>query len=201
MGVHIFWDSRAPKGIAVPVTEGLSTILNMPVSRIDNGTFPLEGYDHIRKQYDAVKLLLKLDRFRSLHPDLFRPFGNSEVPYPMNPVDGEKVLLITSGDLYTACDSYVFGLAHPKFGVAVVSSTRLDNAFYNRHPDDFMLIKRIVTESSHEIAHLYGMEHCENLNCIMSCPNSLDYLDRKETYFCAKCRTELNQRIAGEGGY
>ena len=61
MGVHIFWDSRVPIGLSRPVSEELSAVLDTPVSRIDNAIFPLEGYDPARCQYDAVKILTKLD--------------------------------------------------------------------------------------------------------------------------------------------
>lgn len=202
MGVYIFWDSRVPLGFANPVTEGLSNILNIPVSRIDNGTFPLEGYNSSRHQYNAVAILKKLDIFRSVHPDLFKHSeDNSKIMTKKSPAY-EKVLLITSGDLYTVrtssvVDNFVFGLAHIKLGVAVVSITRLMNEYYGRHPDDSQLIKRIITESSHEIAHLYGLEHCRNPRCIMYCPNTFDDLDCKDVFFCGKCRLELDSRIQG----
>ena len=109
----------------------------------------------------------------------------------------EKVLLITPGDLFAPKTSFVYGLAHLKLGVAVVSTYRLTNEFYGRHPDDNALINRMVTEGAHEIGHLYGLEHCENPACIMYCPNNLDDLDRKRKYFCGKCRLTLESRIRG----
>lgn len=197
MGVHIFWDSRADVGFARPVTEELSTVLNMPLSRIDNGTFPLDGYDPVRKQYDALQILDKLDLFRSRHPELFKPADVSDEFFKNNSRVYEKVLLITAGDLYVDRNSFVYGLAYPRLGVAVVSITRLQNEYYGRHSDDSAAIKRIVTECSHEIGHLYGLEHCDNPNCIMYCPNNLDDLERKETYFCGRCRMLLDTAIQG----
>lgn len=200
MGVYVFWDSRVPVGYAKPVTEGLSSVLNTDVLRIDGGTFPLDGYDSSRGQYDAMKILTKIDIFRSMHPELFKPKEMSIESFKQKSYIYEKVLLITAGDLYTARNNFVFGLSHPKLGVAVVSATRLDNTFFGRYADDASLIKRLVTEGCHEIAHLYGIEHCSNPRCIMYCPNNLDELDGKDTVFCGKCRLELETRLTWGAG-
>ena len=195
MGVHIFWDQRAPRGLSRPVTEKLSTILNLSISRIDAGMFPLEGFDSSRNQYDAMKILTKMDIFRERNPELFKPKNMDLGFYHQNHHIYEKFLLITAGDLFSLRTSFVFGLANIKYGVAVVSATRLTNTFYNRYNDDNALIKRLVTECAHEIAHLYGLEHCNKHECIMYCPNNLDDLDRKDTRFCTNCYSELANRV------
>ena len=197
MGIHVFWDSRAPAGLSKPAAEGISSVLNTEIGWIDGGTFPLDGFDPARGQYDALKILSKLDLFRSMHPELFKPKEMSTEYYRQNCHHTEKVLLITSGDLYTPKNNFVFGLSHIKLGVAVVSATRLDNRFFGRYADDASLIKRIITESCHELGHLYSLEHCENPSCIMYCPNNLDQLDAKNTIFCGRCRLELDSAMAG----
>lgn len=197
MGVHIFWDSRVPIGLSRPVSEELSAVLGTPVSRIDNGVFPLEGYDFVRHQYNAVKILTKLDMFRRRRPDLFKPQDMDPEFFDKFNHIYEKVLLVTPADIFEPTAEYVFGLAHLKLGVAIVSPYRLQNEFYGRYPDDSALIDRIVKEGAHEIAHLYGLGHCENPGCIMFCPQNLYDLDRKRKYFCGKCRLELESRISG----
>lgn len=197
MGIHLFWDARVPIGLSRPVSEELSAVLEMPVSRIDNGTFPLEGFDTIRNQCDAVKILTKLDMFRQRMPNLFKP-ADMDIEYynKFNHLT-EKILLVTPADIFEPLADFVFGLAYPKLGVSVVSPYRLNNEYYGRHSDDEALIDRIVKEGAHEIAHLYGIEHCDNPGCIMYCPRNLDDLDRKRKYFCGKCRLELNARLEG----
>ena len=198
MGVHLFWDSRVPIGLTRPVSEELSAVLEMPVSRIDNGTFPLEGFDPLRHQCDAVKILTKLDMFRRRSPHLFKPAEMDLDFYNRFHHLHEKVLLVTPADLYEPLADFVFGLAYPSLGVAAVSPARLTNEYYGRHPDDDALIDRIVKEGAHEIGHLFGLEHCENPGCIMYCPRNLDDLDRKRKYFCGKCRIQLNGQAEGD---
>ena len=198
MGVHLFWDSRVPIGLTRPVSEELSAVLEMPVSRIDNGTFPLEGFDPLRYQCDAVKILTKLDMFRRRSPHLFKPAEMDLDFYNRFHHLHEKVLLVTPADLYEPLADFVFGLAYPSLGVAVMSPARLTNEYYGRHPDDDALIDRIVKEGAHEIGHLFGLEHCENPGCIMYCPRNLDDLDRKRKYFCGKCRIQLNGQTEGD---
>ena len=198
MGVHLFWDSRVPIGLTRPVSEELSAVLEMPVSRIDNGTFPLEGFDPLRHQCDAVKILTKLDMFRRRSPHLFKPDEMDMDYYNRFNHLHEKVLLVTPVDLYEPLADFVFGLAYLSLGVAVVSPARLTNEYYGRHPDDDALIDRIVKEGAHEIGHLFGLEHCENPGCIMYCPRNLDDLDRKRKYFCGKCRIQLSGQAEGD---
>ncbi len=192
MGVHLFWDSRVPVGLSRPVSEELSAVLEMPVSRIDDGTFPLVGFDPARKQYDAVKILTRLDMFRRRTPQLFKPADVDLDYYNKFNHLHEKVLLVTPGDLYEPLADFVFGLAYPRLGVSVVSPYRLQNEYYGRHTDDSALIARIVKEGAHEIGHLFGLGHCSDPGCIMYCPRNLDDLDRKRNYFCGKCRVQLN---------
>ncbi|MDR0438941.1 MAG: hypothetical protein LBH02_01830, partial [Methanocalculaceae archaeon] len=160
MGLHVFWDSRVPIGLSSPVTEELSGVLEMSISRIDNGTFPLEGFDTLRQQCNAVKILTKLDIFRRRHPQLFKPDGVDIEYYDKFNHLHEKILLVTPVDLFEPLADFVFGLAYPVLGVAVVSSARLKNEYYGRHLDDDALIDRIAKEGAHEVAHLFGLEHC-----------------------------------------
>ncbi|HJJ42166.1 MAG TPA: peptidase M54 [Methanocorpusculum sp.] len=201
MGIHLFWDSRVPIGLSKPVSEELSAVLETPISRIDNGIFPLEGFDAVRNQCDAVKMLTKLDIFRTRRPDLFKPEDMDAQFFDRFSHIHEKVLLVTPVDLFEPLADFVFGLAYPKLGTAVVSPYRLSNEYYGRHPDDSDLIDRIVKEGAHEIGHLYGLKHCSNESCIMYCPRNLYDLDRKKKYFCGKCRLQLSSRTELPSAY
>ena len=173
MGVNILWDQQAPGGIELPVARMIETILGRETGLVE---YPLliDGYDRNRDQHDAQKIL---DR---LQDTLTRRYD----------IDG-PLLLVTSRDLYiNGCD-FVFGLARPACGVAVVSTARLGNDYYDRTPDDTDLVDRTAKEGAHELGHLLGLDHCPDPECVMFRPKTLDELDRKKKRLCPACREAL----------
>ena len=94
-------------------------------------------------------------------------------------------------DLYAPGEEYVFGLARPERGTAVVSTARLHNHFYGRVPCDDDLMDRVAKEGAHEVGHLLGLEHCAERECVMYAPRSLDELDRKRKMVCPACAALL----------
>jgi archaemetzincin len=103
------------------------------------------------------------------------------------------MLLVVPDDLFTPREEYVFGLARPQHGTAVVSTARLHNRFYGRAASEDDLIDRIAKEGAHEIGHLLGLEHCNEHECVMYAPRSLDELDRKRKMCCPVCVERLEQ--------
>jgi archaemetzincin len=177
MSALIFWDAAAPAGIELPVSRTIAAILEVPVDVQVSG-IRLDGYDGARKQIDATAVLdtLEVSRRRS---GINRP-----------------VLLVVGQDLYRCGSLFLFGLARPSTGVSVVSTARLSNEYYNRHPDTGDFIDRIAKEGSHEIGHLSGLDHCRDPGCIMFNPSTLEDLDRKKKQFCPACRRELDTLIS-----
>jgi len=49
----------------------------------------------------------------------------------------------------------------------------------------------LFREGAHEVGHLLGLGHCDNPECIMFRPDTLDELDRKKKMFCEACREQL----------
>ena len=176
MSALIFWDAAAPAGIELPVSRTIAAILEVPVDVQVSG-IRLDGYDGARKQINATSVLdtLEVSRHRS---GINRP-----------------VLLVIGQDLFRGGSLFLFGLARPSTGVSVVSTARLSNEYYNRHPDPGDFIDRIAKEGSHEIGHLSGLDHCPDPGCIMFNPCTLEDLDRKKKQFCPACRRKLDAGI------
>ncbi|MFN3804006.1 MAG: archemetzincin [Pyrobaculum sp.] len=80
--------------------------------------------------------------------------------------------------------SYVFGLAIPKVGTAVVFTARLLGERFE---------ERLAKEITHEAGHLYGLGHCGDPHCVMYFSNSLLDTDRKSQFFCPRCRLLLQK--------
>lgn len=131
---------------------------------------PPTAYDALREQHNADILLDHVRRSMS---------GN------------DKVLALTNVDLFHDSTNFVFGEAQYPGNVALVSTCRLDPAFYGHPPNYELLLERTAKEAVHELGHAFGREHCENIGCVMSFSNSIHEVDKKSGLFCEKCRKKL----------
>ncbi|HWQ65283.1 MAG TPA: archaemetzincin family Zn-dependent metalloprotease [Methanospirillum sp.] len=172
MDIQIIWDHRAPRGLEVPVARLITQVLDIPV-HIGSDSLLYNGYKPERSQFDASSILSCLDIYKRRN-SLLSP-----------------LLFVIGDDIYRPGFRYVFGLSRPRTGAAVVSSARLTNEFWDLPTDDRALTCRLVTEGSHEIGHLLGLDHCDDERCIMFNPRSLDDLDRKKPWLCDNCRNRV----------
>ncbi len=102
----------------------------------------------------------------------------------------DKVIGLTSHDLFYMELNFVFGLA--KKDACIVSTARLDPQFYGENPNFDLLIKRTMKEVIHELGHMFGLDHCNNPNCVMSFSNSVSYVDDKTDEFCKDCILKIS---------
>lgn len=172
MGVTIIWDHQVASGLQLPVARRIEMILDMPVDNVAADAL-INGYHHERNQYDASTVLDRL---------LFmKKRGDHAGP----------TLLVVTHDLFVGKCDFVFGLARPQTGCAVISLARLSNTFYGR-PENFDdLADRAAKEGAHELGHLFGLEHCQDQECVMFKPATLSELDRKQKALCSHCRERL----------
>jgi archaemetzincin len=173
MDIQIFWDRGAPCGLEIPLARMITQILNIPVQVVSS---PLlyNGFTSSRQQFDASSILSCIDTYKRRN-NMYAP-----------------LLLVVPDDIFKPSLRYVFGLARPATGSAVVSTARLTNEFWDLPSDDNALIHRLVTESAHEIGHILGLVHCNDQRCVMSNPRCLDDLDLKKPWLCDTCRAGIH---------
>lgn len=172
MDVTIIWDQQVPTGLRLPVERRIESVLRLPVTLADADVL-INGFHPERNQYDAAAILERV---------LFMK-GRMNCSGP--------ALLVVTHDLFAGGCDFVFGLARPQTGCAVVSIARLDNAFYHRTDDFDDLADRTAKEGAHEIGHLLGLDHCTDPECVMFKPATLAELDRKKLRLCPSCHDTL----------
>ncbi|WP_456481281.1 archaemetzincin AmzA [Methanopyrus sp.] len=164
----VAFDGRIPMfdSIADRFEEHVSRYLGRVEVEKERARLPEHAYSEARGQYLAGALL-----------DVLRE------------VKGEydRVLGLTSEDLYAPGLNFVFGQARCPGREAVVSVARLLD------PDLELYLERVVKELTHELGHTFGLGHCPDPSCVMSFSNSLPEVDRKSPDFCRRC-AELLQR-------
>jgi archaemetzincin len=131
---------------------------------------PPTAYDALREQHNADILL---DHVRRSMP------GN------------DKVLALTAVDIFSQGKNFLFGQAQCPGNTAIISICRMNPVFYGAPADHELLLERATKEAVHELAHNFGLDHCKNLNCVMSFSNSIYEVDRKTSAFCEVCRKKL----------
>jgi len=174
MDIHIFWDHGAAEGLAGPTGRCIAAISGTTV-KVRESPLVINGYAGHRRQVDAGVVLDSIGTFMHRHGI------------------GQPVLLVIGQDLFATGLDFVFGLARPPTRSSVVSGLRLSNEYYGRDPNDEDLIERIAKEGSHELGHIFGLSHCNNHECIMFNPHTLDELDGKKKEFCPMCRVALEK--------
>jgi archaemetzincin len=136
-----------------------------------------ESYNHMRKQYDASKILNEL-------------ISNTDKSGVF------RVLGIIDEDIYVEGLNFVFGIANmPQFYTkffagALISVKRLREEFYGRRSNRELFGLRVLKEAIHELGHTFGLTHCRN-NCVMRFSNSLIDTDIKPETFCIDCGNQL----------
>lgn len=126
-------------------------------------------------------------RRRQFRADGVLDFLASQMPGARPP--HRLILGISEADGYINGLNFVFGLASPERGVAVVFARRL------RSHDPVKYKARLVKEALHEIGHLLGLEHCDTPGCVMNFSNSVDDVDRKNDRFCERCVLKIKEHV------
>ena len=153
------------------LAQSLSSILGCAVDISSEMEISDDIYNTDRGQYNAASILKLLET----------------VEFPA----GSKMLGITDVDIFVPELNYVFGLADINGAAAIISIARLRQEFYGLPADEHLFLERTVKEAVHELGHVFGLQHCNNINCVMHFSNSLHDTDIKQTVFCQSCKPGL----------
>lgn len=115
------------------------------------------------------------------------------------PKDAFCVLAITMQDLYPDPSwNFVFGQASLDERVGVYSFARYDPAFYGeRRGNNYqkILLKRSCKVLVHEMAHMFGLQHCIFFKCVLNGSNHLEESDARPLHLCLVCLRKLHFSI------
>ncbi len=135
---------------------------------IDKGIIPNKIHlNVIRNQYYATKLL-KLLRELNLN-------------------EATKILGVISEDIFDEGYNFLFGIAELNGKYGVISIYRLFDKNIIKYTE------RCIKEAVHEVGHLFGLNHCENRECVMNFSLSVSDVDKKDKFFCKICEIKLKR--------
>ncbi|XP_066469866.1 archaemetzincin-2 isoform X2 [Tiliqua scincoides] len=135
--------------------------------------------------------------------------------------DAFCVVGVTMIDLYPKESwNFVFGQASLTEGVGIFSFARYDSDFYSANykgklkttkklpPADYsvfdgyytpeitsLLLLRSCKTLTHEIGHIFGLHHCQWLQCVMQGSNHLEESDRRPLDLCPICLRKLQSAL------
>ncbi len=111
------------------------------------------------------------------------------------PANGIVLMGITELDLYPKPDwNYVFGLASYTNRAGVSSIYRLQDEQLTAQNFNLCL-SRLLKVSSHEIGHMFRLQHCIHAACAMNGSNGLWETDHSPIRLCSLCQRKLHSSI------
>jgi len=116
--------------------------------------------------------------------------------FPRLPPDAVAFLGVTMKDIYPGPGwNYVFGEAFLERRVGVYSLARYRPGFWGE-PDSPAARRlarlRAFKVLAHETAHMFGLEHCIDFECVVNGSNSLEESDRQPLHLCPVCLRKLH---------
>jgi archaemetzincin len=128
---------------------------------------PQAEYDAAREQYSAPLILKRV--------------------LSAIPAEVDKVLAVTSRDLFIPMLSFVYGQAQLNGRAGVVSIARLRQEYYSMPANRTLLLARSRKEAVHEAGHMFNLVHCNAPGCAMSLSTGVRQLDMKSDALCPVC--------------
>ncbi len=167
--IHLVRVGKVEPDVVDFLSMALPDIFGMESRVSPHSLDPSQAFNQVRQQYNSMDVLLGLSRLQSRA--------------------GDKVLGLTSVDLFIPILTFVFGQAQLNNRLAVMSTHRLQQRFYGLPDDDDLFLRRCEKEAVHELGHTFGLVHCTVFDCVMHFSNSVDEVDVKSSAFCPDCET------------
>jgi len=166
----------------------------------------LDFFDHkvlypvravLESELNIQTALLKWETLTGSSPSEFRNgsrYRSTEMInfFSENLHDGiEKILFLTTDDLYSPVFASYFGEAQFNGRVGIVSTYLLRENLDNDLSSDMIFLSRFEKVAVHEGGHLFGLKHCKDINCVMKLSGRTGDLDMKSPGFCVVCTEVL----------
>ena len=175
---------RDPKMLAT-LERFAEAYFQLPVTLQSPVAVSRSGITERENPFTGQRQLLSTDLLNFLRMDL--------------PADAYCRLGITTVDLYPEPSwNFVFGQAYLKERTGVYSFARYEPKFYGHAPkadDDQVALLRSFKVLAHETAHMFGLEHCIYLLCIMNGSNHLEETDASPVHLCPVCLRKLHDSV------
>ena len=156
-----------PVAVAI-VAANLQAIVGLNTDVLLPRPDPQYAYISQRKQFDAMKIIKELSAEKSGAP---------------------LKLGITELDICTPILTFVFGESHLGGNTALISLHRIKGV------DKAETYERAAKIGVHEVGHIFGLEHCWEVRCLMHFSRDLEQLDGLPLRFCPACTFEISRRI------
>lgn len=121
-----------------------------------------------RQQFDALKILKKLS------------IDTDGAPFKLG---------VTELDICTPILTFVYGESQLGGKAALISLHRIQGE------DMELTYERAAKISIHEVGHIFGLEHCWEVRCLMHFIRNLKQLDALPLRFCNTCTFEITRRL------
>lgn len=186
----------------VTPTQTKNVIYVLPIGNFDAKQNELIQYT---AEYLEIFFNLKVKRYKpvsdSIIPSNARrisAFGVEQLwaSYILNPFlkkrlpeDAIAFIAITEKDLYPEPSwNFVFGLATNNLGVMSIHRL-LENENYT------LCLERLIKVISHEMGHMFSVDHCIHAVCVMNGSNSMEETDRQPNRLCSDCLKKLSWNL------
>lgn len=169
----------------------LGKVSEMELDFID---YVMRFYFHIRTRYlPAVQIPAAY-----YDADNYRYNANCLLDFVLHckPKDVGCIIGVTNHDIFTVTNGNIFGYAYIKKGAAIYSTKEIHKPDLRGRINTAIKQTRSLKIILHEMGHVFGLLHCEEMNCVMNGITSLPaVLDDLSQSYCAKCFVEISLRL------